>query len=181
MKVNIRLLSVALSLMLIAGPLLPWAGLTVQAQDIQTFTIEDKQLYEELKSCLANRNTGALKTSDDEGQTLALNMEKIKLIRVRKADLGLLNSQSILETLFRSCQNLNKISLEKCDLGGFDFSSLNNKESLESLYVISCKLERIPDLALPNLKTMCVSKNDLSADDACENLTKEKLPNLERL
>ena len=181
MKAKIRLLSTLLSLILIAGPLLPWAGLTVQAQDIQTFTIEDKQLYEELKSCLANRNTGALKTSDDEGQTLALNMEKIKLIRVRKADLGLLNSQSILETLFRGCQNLGRLSLEGCDLGEFDFSSLNNKESLTSLYLVSCKLEKIPDLMLPNLETICVSKNDLSADGACENLTKEKLPNLKRL
>lgn len=181
MKAKIRLLSIMMSLIVIASPLLPWAETIVLAQDVQILTIEDKKLYDELKSCFAGENIGVLQASDDENQTLTLNMERVTQIQVEKADMALYNSQSILETLFLGCNKLNTLILGQCNLNEFDFSSLNNKDSLSSLYLVSCKLERIPDLTLPNLDTMCVSKNNLSAAGACENLTKEKLPGLKRL
>lgn len=181
MKAKIRLLSIMMSLIVIASPLLPWAETIVLAQDVQMLTIEDKKLYDELKSCFADENIGVLQASDDENQTLTLNMERVTQIQIEKADMALYNSQSILETLFLGCNKLNTLILGQCNLNEFDFSSLNNKDSLSGLYLVSCKLERIPDLTLPNLDTMCVSKNNLSAAGACENLTKEKLPGLKRL
>ena len=175
MKAKIRLLSIMMSLIVIASPLLPWAETMVLAQDVQMLTIEDRKLYDELKSCFAGENIGVLQASDDENQTLTLNMERVTQIQVEKADMTLYNSQSILETLFLGCNKLNALILGQCNLNEFDFSSLNNKDSLSSLYLVSCKLERIPDLTLPNLDTICVSRNNLSAAGACENLTKETL------
>ena len=49
-----------MSLIVIASPLLPWAETLVLAQDVQMLTIEDRKLYDELKSCFAGENIGVL-------------------------------------------------------------------------------------------------------------------------
>ncbi len=178
------LLSIVLSLILMVSPVLPWAEITVFAQNIQTLTIEDKNFYDGLKKCLAPNiinNYGAMVANDDENQTITLDLEKVKYFKIQRADMTVDNSRSVLETLLANCTKLEVIGLERCDLSELDFSLLNNKDTLTSLHLVSCQMKEIPDLTLPNLKTICLSKNDFSAEGACDNLTQNKLPSLVRL
>ncbi len=178
------LLSIVLSLILMVSPVLPWAEITVFAQNIQTLTIEDKNFYDGLKKCLAPNiinNYGAMVANDDENQTITLDLEKVKYFKIQRADMTVDNSRSVLETLLANCTKLEVIGLERCDLSELDFSLLNNKDTLTSLHLVSCQMKEIPDLTLPNLKTICLSQNDFSAEGACDNLTQNKLPSLVRL
>ncbi len=185
MNTKRRFLSIVLVLALIVGPVFPWRQATVLAGDAQqSFTIDDSKLYTELKRCLAPNianNQGALVDYDDQAQTVTLDMGKIKLIEIKGVDMATGNSGDILEALICGCTKLEYLALRDCNLSGFNFSLLNNKESLINLCLVNANIEEIPDLTLRNLKYICLSQNDLSADGACDNLTKDKLPNLKIL
>lgn len=185
MNTKRRFLSIVLVLALIVGPVFPWRQATVLAGDAQqVFTIDDSKLYTELKRCLAPNianNQGALVDYDDQAQTVTLDMGKIKLIEIKGVDMATGNSGDILEALICGCTKLEYLALRDCNLSGFNFSLLNNKESLINLCLVNADIEEIPDLTLRNLKYICLSQNDLSADGACDNLTKDKLPNLKIL
>ncbi len=185
MNTKRRFLSIVLVLALIVGPVFPWRQATVLAGDAQqVFTIDDSKLYTELKRCLAPNianNQGALVDYDDQAQTVTLDMGKIKLIEIKGVDMATGNSGDILEALICGCTKLEYLALRDCNLSGFNFSLLNNKESLINLCLVNAGIEEIPDLTLRNLKYICLSQNDLSADGACDNLTKDKLPNLKIL
>ena len=185
MNTKRRFLSIVLVLALIVGPVFPWKQATVLAGDAQqSFTIDDSKLYTELKRCLAPNianNQGALVDYDDQAQTVTLDMGKIKLIEIKGVDMATGNSGDILEALICGCTKLEYLALRDCNLSGFNFSLLNNKESLINLCLVNANIEEIPDLTLRNLKYICLSQNDLSADGACDNLTKDKLPNLKIL
>lgn len=183
MKTNKKILSVFLALMFMVGSILSWMQTDVQAQETQeqTLTIEDKKLYDELKSCFGpgkSDNYKAMSANDDENQTITLDMQKVKVIEIRNVDMGQENSKEILQTLIRGCTNLKRLKLKSCNLSEFDFSILNHKESLEGLFLANGKLDEIPDITLPNLQTICMAKNDLSADGACSRLTDGRFPNL---
>lgn len=185
MNTKRRFLSIVLVLALIVSPVFPWRQVTVLAGDTQqVFTIDDSKLYTELKRCLAPNilnNQGALVDYDDQAQTVTLDMEKIKLIEIKRVDMTKGNSGDILEALICGCTRLEYLDLRDCNLSRFNFSLLDNKESLINLCLVNANIEEIPDLTLKNLKYICLSQNDLSADGACDNLTKDKLPNLKIL
>lgn len=185
MNTKRKLLSIVLILTLIVNPLMPWRQSNALEGDVQqTLTIASAKLYNELKSCLAPHifeNQGALIDSDDENQTITLNPEKIQLIDIMGVDMTQSDSRNHLETLLRDCTKLGTLRLQGCDLTGVDLSLLNHRESLTGLYLVRDSLDRIPDLALDHLKTLNLSKNDLSAAGACDSLTSDKLPSLTRL
>lgn len=185
MNTKRKLLSIVLILTLIVNPLMPWKQSNALEGDVQqTLTIASAKLYNELKSCLAPHifeNQGALIDSDDENQTITLNPEKIQLIDIMGVDMTQSDSRNHLETLLRDCTRLGTLRLQGCDLNGVDLSLLNHRESLTGLYLVRDNLDRIPDLALDHLKTLNLSKNDLSAAGACDSLTSDKLPSLTRL
>lgn len=185
MNTKRKLLSIVLILTLIVNPLMPWRQSNALEGDVQqTLTIASAKLYDELKSCLAPHileNQGALIDSDDKNQTITLNPEKIKLIDIMGVDMTQSDSRNHLETLLRDCTKLGTLRLQGCDLTGVDLSLLNHRESLTGLYLVRDSLDRIPDLALDHLKTLNLSKNDLSAAGACDSLTSDKLPSLTRL
>lgn len=181
MNIKRIILSILLALALIVSPILPSAQTDVPAECIQTLTIENKTLYEALKDCLLNDsyNKGALQSSNDEKRQMTLDLDKITLIQmILKSDITGNNFKNTLETLFRGCTNLKYLRLRRCNLSEIDCSTINNRESLVSLSFVECKLDKIPDLTLPSLETLCLSKNDLSADGVCDSLTKTKLPSL---
>lgn len=185
MNTKRKLLSIVMILTLIVNPLMHWRQSNALRGDVQqTLTIASTKLYTELKSCLAPNivnNQGALIDSDDEKQTITLNPEKIQLIDIMGVDMTQSDSRNHLETLLRDCTKLGTLRLQGCDLTGVDLSLLNHRESLTGLYLVSDSLDRIPDLALGHLKTLNLSKNDLSAAGACDSLTSDKLPSLTRL
>ncbi len=186
MKINRKLLSLLLALAIMSGSILPWMQITVLAQEIQTnvLAIEDKKLYDDLKSCFGPGkfdNYKAMTANDDENQTITLDMQKVKLIEIRNVDMRQENSEEILQTLIRGCTNLKGLKLKGCNLSEFDFSFLDHKESLESLSLADGKLGEVPDIILPNLQMICLAKNDLSADGACNCLTEDRFPNLNSL
>ena len=185
MNTKRKLLSIVMILTLIVNPLMHWRQSNALRGDVQqTLTIASTKLYTELKSCLAPNifnNQGALIDSDDEKQTITLNPEKIQLIDIMGVDMTQSDSRNHLETLLRDCTKLGTLRLQGCDLTGVDLSLLNHRESLTGLYLVSDSLDRIPDLALDHLKTLNLSKNDLSAAGACDSLTSDKLPSLTRL
>lgn len=178
-----KILSVLLVLALIVSPILPPAQTTVLAGSIQELTIENRTLYEALKKCLTDYkdsdNKGALQDSDDERQWLKLDLDKVTLVQmILESNITGNNFKNTLETLFRGCTNLKYLRLRRCDLREIDCSILNNRESLLSLSFVECKMDKIPELTLPNLETLCLSGNNLSANGACDSLTKTKLPSL---
>ncbi len=182
MNTKRKLLSIVLLLTLIVDPLMPWRQSNALEGDVQqTLTIASTDMYNELKDCLAPNilnNQGALVDSDDEKQTITLKPEKIKLINLKGVDMTQSDSRDHLETLLRGCTKLGTLRLQDCDLTGVDLSILNHRESLTGLYLVKDSLDKIPDLTLENLKSLNLSKNDLSAEGACDNLTRDKLPNL---
>ncbi len=182
MNTKRKILSIVLMLTLIVNPLMPWRQSNALEGDVQqTLTIASTNMYNELKNCLAPNilnNQGALVDSDDEKQTITLKPEKIKLINLKGVDMTQSDSRDHLETLLRGCTKLETLRLQDCDLTGVDLSILNHRESLTGLYLVKDSLDKIPDLTLENLKSLNLSKNDLSAEGACDNLTRDKLPNL---
>lgn len=184
MNTKRMILSILLVLALIISPILPPAQTTALAENIQTLTIENKTLYDTLKECLSNDyyNKGAIQNSDDEKQQMTLDLDKVTAIQMLlKLDITGDNFRNTIETLLRGCTNLKYLRLRKCDLRGIDCSIIDNRESLVSLALVECNLDNIPDLTLPNLQTLCLSNNNLSADGACDSLTKTKLPSLVNL
>lgn len=184
MNTKRMILSILLVLALIISPVLPPVQTTALAENIQTLTIENKTLYDVLKECLSNDyyNKDALQNSDDEKQQMTLDLDKVTLIQMLlKQDITGDNFKNTIETLFRGCTNLEYLRLRACDLRGIDCSIIDNRESLVSLALVECNLDNIPDLTLPNLQTLCLSKNNLSADGACDSLTKTKQPSLVNL
>lgn len=176
------ILSILLVLALIVSPILPPSHTTALAANIQTLTIENKTLYTALITCLDNNNTDALQNNDDEKQQMTLDLDKVTYIKMT-LNLNITgdNFKHTLETLFSGCTNLTNLCLSNCNLREIDLSAIANRESLKELYLVECSLDRIPELTLPNLIELCLSKNNLSADGACDSLTKTGLPSLYRL
>lgn len=85
MNKKVRILSIVLVLMLIANPVRLWTQTTVLAAE-QTFAIDDKAFYDNIKNCLTrtSNNIGALLDSDDDNQTIKLDMEKVGEIKIRR-------------------------------------------------------------------------------------------------
>lgn len=167
--------------MLIANSVRLWTQTTVLAAE-QTFAIDDKTFYDNMKKCLTTRtqNIGALLDSDDDNQTIKLDMEKVGEIKIEDVDMTGGNSKNILETLFRECTNLKVVNFKDCNINGISFSDLNNK-ALTEMYLVNCGIRSVPGLSLPYLDILCLSQNDLSAEDAFENLTGNNFPALTRL
>lgn len=182
MNTKRMILSIVLVLAVIAGLTLPQARTTVLAEDIQVLTIEDKTFYETLKNSLNKYDQMALQNTDDEKQQITLDMEKVTVI-----EMGLYQStvddnfKNTLETLFRECTNLEYLKLKKCNLNGIDLSVLDSRKNLRNLSLVECQLDKVPDLTLPNLEAMCLSRNNLSADGACDSLTRDRFPAVTRL
>lgn len=184
MNTKRKILSIVLTLALMAGLIQPCLRTTVLAADTdnqRTFTFESEAFYKSMKEVLAyGNNLNSVIASDDGSRTLTLDMGKITWIYIRGVDLTNTNSRSILETLFRECTNLSMFGLRSCNLDGFDFSLLS-RDSLEWLYLEDVDIKRMPDLTLNNLKTLGLTGNDLSAEGACANITEDKFPSLTKL
>lgn len=178
MNTKRMILSIVLVLAVIASLTLPQARTTILAEDTQVLTIENKTFYGILKESL--NDYGA--STDDVKQQITLDMEKVTTIKMElsetiKGD----NYKNTMETLFRRCTNLKYLRLKRCDLTGVDLSALDNRRNLCDLSLVDCQLDKVPDLTLPNLETMCLSINNLSADGACDGLTKDRFPAMTRL
>lgn len=184
MNTKRKILSIVLTLALMAGLIQPCIRTTVLAADTdnqRTFTFESEAFYKSMKDVLSYiNNQDSVIASDDDSRTLTLNMEKITWIYIKGVDLTNTNSRSILETLFSECTKLSMFGLRSCNLDGFDFSLLN-RDSLEWLYLEDVDIKRMPDLTLNNLKTLGLTGNDLSAEGACANITKDHFPSLTKL
>lgn len=175
MNTKRMILSIVLVLAVIASLTLPQARTTILAEDTQVLTIENTTFYDALKKALAKYDQTALQSTDDERQQITLDMEKVTTIEMElsktiEGD----NFKNTMETLFRRCTNLKCLKLKRCDLTGVDLSALDNRRNLSDLTLVDCQLDKVPDLTLPNLETMCLSKNNLSADGACDRLTKDR-------
>ena len=184
MNTKRNILSIVLTLALMAGLIQPCIRTTVLAADTdnqRTFTFESEAFYKSMKEVLAyGNNLNSVIASDDDSRTLTLDMRKITWIYIKGVDLTNADSRLILETLFRECTNLSMFGLRNCNLDGFDFSLLS-RDSLEWLYLEDVDIKRMPDLTLNNLKTLGLTGNDLSAEGACANITEDKFPSLTKL
>lgn len=186
-KRKVLFLGLVAALVLIVSPLFPQMQTTVSAAGTSrtTLTIKDEKLYQYLMEyCFASHlsdNGGALISKDDSSRTITLNMEKVTLIKIMPVDMTKDNSMDILKTLAAGCKNLEKLYLEGCNLASFDFSTLADKQKLVRLYLVDAKITKVPDLKLGNLKTLCLSENDLSANGACDAVTSANFPKLECL
>ena len=186
-KRKVLFLGLVAALVLIVSPLFPQMQTTVSAAGTSrtTLTIKDEKLYKYLMEyCFASHlsdNGGALISKDDSSRTITLDMEKVTLIKIMPVDMTKDNSMDILKTLAAGCKNLEKLYLEGCNLASFDFSTLADKQKLVRVYLVNAKITKVPDLKLGNLKTLCLSENDLSANGACDAVTSANFPKLECL
>lgn len=156
------------------GAVLPRGG-------VQVLTIEDATFYDSLKSCLSPYNLDnkdAMLKNDDGNQTITLDMAKVKRLEIARVDMTKNNSGEIVEELLRNCNQLNFLELRKCNLDTVDLSFINYGESLTGLNLIDCGLKTVPDIRLSQLKTICLSRNDLSEEGACGGLNRDNLPGL---
>ena len=186
-KRKVLFLGLVAALVLIVSPLFPQMQTTVSAAGTSrtTLTIKDEKLYQYLMEyCFASHlsdNGGALISKDDSSRTITLDMEKVTLIKIMPVDMTKDNSMDILKILAAGCKNLEKLYLEGCNLASFDFSTLADKQKLVRVYLVNAKITKVPDLKLGNLKTLCLSENDLSANGACDAVTSANFPKLECL
>lgn len=190
MKTKSKLLFWGLIIFLIFSvcPLIPGMQKEALAADTSEITIqvENKALYEYLRdNCFqaeswVNRN--ALVSKDDENQKITLNVENVKVIKIimlEKMKEG--NFSDILQKLIRNCDNLEEVHLKDCNLSSFDFAPLNGKKKLSKLYLVGTNLTEVPNIKLGKLETLCLSENNLSANDACDTITGINFPNLKIL
>lgn len=176
-----KALSMMLVLLLMMNPVLPWTQARVLAANVQTLSIEDVKLYDKLKTGLTPKS--AVKSTNDQNKTIEMDMEQVTAIDINLSgvDMSNANTRENVEKLLGGCAKLEMLRLREGNLGGIDFSSLKGRSSLTSLYLANGKLESVPELDLPKLETLCLSKNNLSASGACSNIRKEKLPKLSSL
>lgn len=176
-----KILSIMLVVLLLLNPVLPWMHAKALAANAQTLSIEDQKLYDKLKAGITPKS--ALKSTNDAGKSIELDMNQVTKIEISLSgvDMAKANTKENVEKLLGGCGNLEMLHLKSGDLSGIDFSSLKGRSSLTSLYLVDGKLESVPELDLPNLKTLCLAKNKLSASGACVNIRKDRLPNLTSL
>lgn len=177
MNTKTRFLSMTVMLVLIANIMLPWTQLKAQAATETTLTITDETLYNQLKDGWS----GKITSSDDANKTLTLDMEAIETIDIDLDGVDASSAKVVLEQLFSGCTNLKTLELTEGDLSSVDFSGLDNRSSLTKLRLYECKVASIPDITLPNLTDLELSSNDLSGENALQNLTKENFGSLELL
>ena len=182
------MISILLVLALVISAVFPWRQPGVMAESGreasgQIFAFDDAKFYDALKKGLSSflNNNGAILAYDDEKTTLTLDMEKVRVVQIKGVDMTNGNSPDILKTLLQGAGRLSNFGLEDCKLGGFDLSVLDNKANLEYLYLLETGIQKMPDLTLRNLTYLNLSENDFSAQGACANITKEKLPSLTSL
>lgn len=65
--------------------------------------------------------------------------------------------------------------------GRLTFRVCSGRNSLIAMYLFDCAISSVPDLNLPGLTTLGLSKNTLSYESISQNLTRSKLPNLTAL
>ena len=186
MNTKRKLTSLILALAVIVGSIQPAADVSVvyAADGVLTLTVENKKFYDYLVKeaiTFVTNNDGALVAHDDQAQTITLDMKKLKYLQIKGIDLTKDNSMEVFLRLIRECTNLESLGVRNCDLSGFDFSVLNGNENIKYLYLVSDSITKVPDVTLPNLRTLGLSKNDLSAEGACEFITEENFPGLARL
>ncbi len=188
MKSKRKMISIVLVLALVISAVFPWRQTGVMAESGreasgQIFAFDDAKFYDALKKGLSSflNNNGAILAYDDEKTTLTLDMEKVRVVQIKGVDMTNGNSPDILKTLLQGAERLSNFGLEDCKLGGFDLSVLDNKANLEYLYLLETGIQKMPDLTLRNLTYLNLSENDFSAQGACANITKEKLPSLTSL
>lgn len=183
MNIKRKILSIMLVLVIIVSPVFSGMPALVLADTSQILKIDNEKFYKELKDCLSSRdNEGALISTQDENREITLDMAKVTKIEM-KPNMSVAddNFNNVLTTLLEGCTNLIDIRLSNCDLRGIDLATLRNRENLTGLYLIRCHIDKVPDLAWNNLKTLCLTENDLSAVGACDSLTKENFPKLTTL
>ncbi len=188
MKPKRKMISIVLVLALVISLVFPWRQTGVMAESGreasgQIFTFDDAKFYDALKKGLPSfsNNNGAILAYDDENTTLTLDMERVRVVQIKGVDMTNGNSPDILKTLLQGAGRLSNFGLQNCKLGGFDLSVLDNKADLEYLYLLKTGIQQMPDLTLRNLTYLNLSENDFSAQGACANITKEKLPSLTSL
>lgn len=182
MNTKRKLLSLVLALATVISSIhLPQTEFVVLAADgLMTLTVQNEKFYNYLVKdaiTFVSNNDGALVAHDDEEQTITLNMEKVKYLQIRGIDMDEDNSMEIFKTLVCGCTNLESLRVRKCNLSGFDFSVLNGNENIKYMYLVD-SIDKVPDVTLPNLRTLCLSKNNLSAGEACDFLTENNFPKL---
>lgn len=119
--------------------------------------------------------------SDDTNQTITFNMSKVKSLEITGVDMTQNNSGKIVGTMLQNCNNMNLFRLKECKLDDASLSFINDGESLTKLHLVDCGLKMAPNIKLDRLESICLAKNDLSSDGACDNLNKDNLPNLTNL
>lgn len=185
-KSKMLFLGMMAALIFMVCPLFPWMQTEVFAAGASgtTLTVKNKELYDALlyhfnKSSWSN--AGALAGEDEGKQEITLNMEKVKSIEIKRVDMTKDNSLEVLKTLINGCDNLEELYLETCNLTGFDYNLLNQRQKLSQLYLVDTKMTAVPNLKLEKLSILCLSENNLSANGACDAITRANFPNLQTL
>ncbi|MBO5073334.1 MAG: Ig-like domain-containing protein [Eubacterium sp.] len=182
MNTKKTVLSILLVIAILVSPVLPYRQTTVRAEKMQTFTIESESLYKELRDRIKLEKNASM-DKDDANKTIQLDLEKVTEISLLLSDKDKKDGQykEILSTLLRDCTNLQILKLKNCDIREGDLSVLDRRESMTSLMLHGSQIEKVPAITLPNLQMFCLTKNDLSADGACENINKDHFPALTEL
>lgn len=185
-KSKMLFLGMMAALIFMVCPLFPWMQTEVFAAGASgtTLTVKNKELYDALlyhfqKS--AGDNKDALVSKNDGKQEITLNMEKVKSIEIKRVDMTKDNSLEVLKTLINSCDNLEGLYLDRCNLTGFDYNLLNQRKNLSKLYLVNAGMTVVPNLKLEKLSILCLSENNLSANGACDAITRANFPNLQTL
>ncbi len=161
-------------------------GSAKAAENLTSLAINDEIFYDRLADG-GIKPQSAIKKVD--GTNITLNMEEVTDIEINfwRKDMQSLRvemtdaNRLILESLLSGCTGLKRLNLSYGKLGEVDFSGLSGRNSLTAMYLFDCKISSVPDLSLPGLTTLGLSKNTLSYESISKNLTKSKLPNLTAL
>lgn len=185
-KSKVLFLGIMAALILVASPLFPRMQTEVLAAGASgtTLTVKNKELYDALVKHFESSvwvDKDALVSKNDGRQEITLNMEKVKSIEIQRVDMTKDNSLDVLKTLINSCDNLEGLYLDSCNLTGFDYNLLNQRKNLSKLYLVNAEMTTVPNLKLEKLNILCLSENNLSANGACNSITRANFPNLKKL
>ncbi len=177
-KISLHILKVFF-LAMIVGVICMWSPKSAFADNIATVTITDKSFLGKLEECFNNSKNRGAKVSL-QGNEMEINFDKITYLSLSSVSMTEDNAV-ILKKLLSDSSNLEIVLLKNINLGEYDFSTIDNRNSLKSMYLLTCHMTNVPEITLPNLKILYLTDNEFIEQGACDNFNSSHFPMLEAL
>lgn len=156
-KSKVLFLGIIAALILVVSPLFPQMQTEVLAAEASEITIqvENKELYEYLVKYCSSKEYSF--KEDGSSRKITLNIDKVSEIEIKDVDLTKDNSSDVIKELVKGC------------------------DKLKRLYLVNTHLTKVPDLKSRSVESLCLAKNNLSANGACDAITRDNFPGLKNL